>query len=113
MHREMRGEKSIEIRLEDVKLLEDSLFPDYQKGVGSAGIVTISIWRATEGQMFHLRRVIEDHPGDYEILLQIVNGGGTTPIYLSHHVNPTDTFKRAISEGLSRCELEVDHFEAA
>jgi len=45
MHREMRGEKSIEIRLDDVKLLEESLFPDYPKGANSAGIVTISIWR--------------------------------------------------------------------
>ncbi len=113
MHREMRGEKSIEIRLEDIKLLEDSLFPDYQKGAGSAGIVTISIWRATEGQMFRLRKVIEEHPGDYEILLQIVNGGGSTPIYLPQHVNPTDFFKKAVSEGLARCELEISHFEAA
>jgi DNA polymerase-3 subunit alpha len=112
MHREMRGEKSIEIRLEDVKLLEDSLFPDYQKGTGSAGIVTISIWRATEGQMFKLRKVIEDHPGEYEVLLQIENGVGSTPIYLSQHVNPTETFKKAVSEGLARCTIDIDHFEA-
>jgi len=112
MHREMRGEKSIEVRIEDVKLLEDSLFPDYQTGGGSAGVVTISIWRATEGQMFKLRRVIEDHPGEYEILLQIVNGVGSTPIYIPQHVNPTETFKKAVSEGLARCELDVNHFEA-
>lgn len=113
MHREQRGEKSIEVRLEDIKLLEDSLFPDFKKGAGSAGIVTISIWRATEGQMFKLRQIIEEHPGDYELLLQIVNGASIAPIFLPHHVNPTDTFKKAVSEGLARCELQIDHFDSA
>ncbi|MDR3690186.1 MAG: DNA polymerase III subunit alpha [Fimbriimonas sp.] len=113
MHREMRGEKSIEVRLEDIKPLEASLFPDFTKGMGAAGIVTISIWRATEGQMFKLRQVIEDHPGEYEVLLKIVNGNGTIPIYLNHHVNPTESFQKTISKGLSRCELEIQHNEAA
>ncbi len=109
MHREMRGEKSIEVRVDDVRPLEDSLFPDYQKSAGAAGTVTISIWRATEGQMFHLRQVIEDHPGDYEVLLQIVKGPDSTPIYLPHYVNPTDTFQKAVADGLTRCELGVEH----
>ena len=113
MHREMRGEKSIEIRMEDIKPIEPSLFPDFSQGAGSAGIVTISIWRATEGQMFNLRQVIEDHPGEYEVLIQIVNGHGTTPIYLPHQVNPTDVFQKTVTQGLSRCELEVQHNEAA
>ncbi len=112
MHREMRGEKSIEIRLEDVKPLEDSLFPE-SGGASSAGIVTISIWRATESQMFKLRRVIEEHPGEYELLIQIVEGGTTVPIYLPHHVNPTETFMKAVSLGLTRCELGIEHNEAA
>ena len=75
--------------------------------------MTISIWRATERQIFRLRQVIEDHPGDYEVMLQIVNGGMSTPIYLPTHVNPTETFQKAVSEGLTRCELGIHHHEAA
>ena len=113
MHREMRNEKSIEIRLEDIKALEASLFPEYAKGGQAAGIVTISIWRATEGQMFKLRQLIEEHPGDYEVLVQIMNGQNTTPFYLSYHVNPTEVFQKAVSTSISRCELEIHHQEAA
>jgi DNA polymerase-3 subunit alpha len=112
MHKEMRGEKSVEIRIDDANKLEVSLFPD-QVGPGSSGTVTISIWRATERQIFRLRQVIEDHPGDYEVMLQIVNGGMSTPIYLPTHVNPTETFQKAVSEGLTRCELGIHHHEAA
>ncbi len=113
-HRELRGEKLIEVRLDDIKLLEDSLFPDAPPGSASAGVVTIAISRATEGQMFKLRQVIEDHPGEYEVLVEVQNGGGTSmPIYLPQHVNPTDAFKKAVTDGLSRCELGVDHYDRA
>jgi len=108
MHREMRGEKSVEIRIEDVSPLEVSLFPDGSGTPGgSAGIVTISIWRATEKQMHRLRQLIEEHPGDYEVLIQIMHGAGCTPFYLPQHVNPTAVFKKAIAEGLTRAEVEV------
>jgi DNA polymerase-3 subunit alpha len=105
MHREMRGEKSVEIRIEDIKPLEASLLPA-EGNSKAAGLVTITIWRATERQMFNLRRLIEEHPGDYEVLIQIP---GFAPLYIPHHVNPTRTFGNAVCEGLTRCELEVTH----
>ena len=113
MHREMRGEKSIEVRLEDIRPLETSLFADQIQAGGAAGIVTISIWRATEGQMFKLREVIEEHPGDYEVLVQICDGNSSIPFYLPYFVNPTDVFQKAVSRGLSRCQVEIQHNEAA
>jgi len=113
MHREMRGEKSIEVRLEDIKPLETSLFADQIQSAGSAGTVTISIWRATEGQMFKLRNVIEEHPGDYEVLIQIYDGHSSIPFYVPYHVNPTDVFQKAVSKGLARCQVEIQHNEAA
>ena len=109
MHREMRGEKSIEIRIEDVKPLEATLLPIEGGPSKAAGLVTITIWRATERQMFNLRRLIEEHPGDYEVLIQIMVGSNPLPICISSHVNPTDSFCRAVCEGLTRCELDVKH----
>ncbi len=108
MHREMRGEKSVEIRVEDVKPLEASLELD-PVGGGAAGTVTISIWKATENQMFKLREIIEDHPGDYECVLQIMIGSSMTPMFLTQHVNPTDTFRKVITESLVRASVEVVH----
>ncbi|MGV3616859.1 MAG: DNA polymerase III subunit alpha [Fimbriimonas sp.] len=108
MHREMRGEKSVELRIEDVKPL------DTDGHVGStdsrsAGLVTITIWRATEKQMIGLRKMIESNPGDYEVCVQIMNGGSCLPIYLAHHVNPTEELVAAICQGLTRCEVDVTH----
>jgi DNA polymerase III alpha subunit len=108
MHREMRGEKSVELRIEDVKPL------DTDGHVGgtdsrSAGLVTITIWRATEKQMIGLRKMIESNPGDYEVCVQIMNGAGCIPIYLTHHVNPTEEFIAEVCQGLTRCEVDVTH----
>jgi len=108
LHREMRGEKSIEIRIEDVRPLEASLLP--QEGSNSAaGTVTINIWRATERQVHNLRQLVDDHPGDYEVAIQVMSSTNVNPLYLTSHVNPTDVFCRAVKEGLTRGEPEVEH----
>jgi DNA polymerase-3 subunit alpha len=109
MHREMRGEKSVEIRIEDIKPLEPGLDLGYTGGGGAAGTVTISIWKATEKQMRWLRQLVDDHPGDYECVIQVMHGSGCTPIYLVQHVNPTDAFCTAVCEGIMRCEVDVQH----
>ncbi len=111
MFREMRGERSVEIRLEEVKPLEPTLELGYTGGGGAAGTVRLSIWRATEKQMHRLRQLVEAHPGDYEMVIQIMHPGGMVPIFLTHHVNPTEVFRKAACEGLARCEMEVEHGE--
>jgi len=109
LHREMRGEKSIEIRIDDVRPLEASLLPN-EGSNSAAGTVTINVWRATERQVHHLRQLVDDHPGDYEVVLYIMSGSAQ-PLYLTAHVNPTDTFKRAVGDSLVRCELDIEHRE--
>ena len=111
MHREMRGEKSIEIRIEEIRPLDTALDLGYTGGSGTEGTVTIRIWRATETQLAQLRRIIDEHPGDYECVVQIMRDGGCTPIYLTQNVKPTDTFCRAIEKSLARAEVEVQHNE--
>jgi DNA polymerase-3 subunit alpha len=109
MHREMKGEKSIEIRVEDVKKLdsEPSLISN---GSSLSGLVTVVVPKATKTQFMKLRQIIEDHPGDYEVLLQIPDDGNCRQVYLTHHVKPSDSFKRAIQQCLFRCEIDVmDH----
>ena len=63
--------------------------------------------------MFKLRNVIEEHPGDYEVLIQIYDGHSSIPFYVPYHVNPTDVFQKAVSKGLARCQVEIQHNEAA
>ncbi|AIE87180.1 DNA polymerase III subunit alpha [Fimbriimonas ginsengisoli] len=108
MHREMRGEKSVEVRIEDIKPLEASLLP-VDGPSRAAGKVSLTIWRATEREMFNLRRLIEEHPGDYELFIQIMVGSTPQMLPVPHHVNPTQTFCTAICEGLTRAELDVTH----
>ena len=105
-----RGEKSVEIRLDDVRPLEATLGlePPPQ---GGAGTVTISIWKATEKQMRQLKRIVDEHPGDYECVIQVMMGANCIPIYLTQHVNPTEVFKRAVADGLVRANVEVVHVD--
>lgn len=108
--REMRGEKSTEVRVEDVKPLEMTGYvppPDLR----SAGMVTLTIWRATETQMEVLKELIEASPGDYEMCLQIHVPPTCIPIYLSNHVNPSSEFLDAIMKNLVRCEIDVVHHD--
>ncbi len=109
MHRELRGEKSIEIRIEDVKPLEPTLDLGPTGGGGAAGTVKIRLSRATERQVVRLRTILEEFPGDYQVMLQITPEENHLPFYPIHHVNPSDTFLRAIKESLVRGDVSVEH----
>jgi len=108
MHREMRGEKSVEVRIEDIRPLEESLLP-LESSHKSAGVLTVTIWRATERETHNLRKLFEDHPGDYEVLVQIMRDGNPSPYYLTQHINPTPSLCSAVCEGLTRCEIALKH----
>ena len=105
--REMRGEREIEIRIDDVKPLSDTLELSYTGSIGASGTVTISVWRATSTQMASLKRLLDEHPGDYEVLLQVMSGNIAVPVYLMHHVNPTEMFVSAVTDSLARCDVKV------
>lgn len=106
-----RGDKTIEIRLESITPLEPALELPTPPG-GSAGTVTISVWKATESQLRQLKRVIDEHPGDYECVIHVIKESNCMPIFLTQHVNPTDTFQKAVKGGLVRAVVEVSHGEA-
>jgi DNA polymerase-3 subunit alpha len=102
-HREMRGESTIEIRVKDVKPLEQSLDLGPRNGTGG-GTVTLNITRATETELFKLKNVLEEHPGDHEVLVQLPEG---VAFYTNHVVKPCDSLQKAIKSVLPRCEVLV------
>lgn len=108
MHREMRGEKSVEIRIEDIRPLDTSGYVP-PVDMRSAGLLTVTIYRATETQMKALRDLILAHPGDFEIHLQIMVNGSFVPIYLTHHVDATEEFVQQVCRGLTRAEVQLTH----
>src|SRR5205807_1911674 len=92
MHRERGSEKSIEVRVEDVKPLEPGLdLGPFAEGP-PAKLARISIWRATLAQINALREIIERFPGDYEVQIQILPEDSYAPIYPGKHIKPTDEF---------------------
>lgn len=108
MHREMRGEKSVEIRVEEIKPLEDRLV----LGAGDdseTGMVRVFLRRATEKQMFDLRRVIDEFPGSYAVMLQVAPEETFSPVFLAQHVDPSEAFKLGVAEAVPRSEVEIMH----
>jgi DNA polymerase III subunit alpha len=113
MHREMRGEKSVEVRVEDLSPLEPTLDLGYTRGGGSAGVVAIRVPRATETQVLKLRQIVDEHPGDFELLIQILPEENFPPIYAVQHVKPTEAFLQAIANAVPRAEVKVESDAAA
>ncbi len=106
-HREMRGEKSIEVRVDDVKPLEAALDIGFEGGSQAAGTVTITLRRATSTQIAELKQLVDEHPGDYQVIVQVTTGNIGVPVYLVQHVNPTETFVKAIRQGITAGDVEV------
>lgn len=103
-----RTEGAREVRVEDIKPLEASLDIGLPGPSNASGTVTLRMRKATETQLRRLRLVIDDHPGDFEMLLHIMDGTDHIPVILVQHVNPVETFKLAIKELLPGSLLETE-----
>ncbi len=108
MHREMRGEKSVDLRIDDINPIEPTLELGYTGGAGAAGTVRIEIERVAPSQLDCLKKLIEEHPGDYQVILQIMPETDYLPIYPTHHVKPSEAFLQAIRQCLLRGQVVVD-----
>lgn len=112
MHRDrpgVGGEKTVEIRLEDLRPLEATLDLAYAADPGSPGMVEIRLRRATETQMRHLRELIDDHPGSYELMIQILPTDQHAPIYALQRVDASSTFMKHVQELISGSEVRLNH----
>ncbi|HWA83090.1 MAG TPA: DNA polymerase III subunit alpha [Fimbriimonadaceae bacterium] len=113
MHRERGSEKSIEVRVEDVKPLE----PGLDLGPFADGpppkLVRIAFWRATKAQLESLQAVLDRHPGDYEVQIQIRPEDSHAPIYPGKHVKQCDAFIDEVKEVFRNVEIEFSDRDAS
>lgn len=107
MHREMRGEKSVELRLDNVQPLEGTL--EFGAVDDSVGTVKIFLPKATPSELRQFRRLVDEFPGDYDLMLQVLPEDSFLPYYPTQHVNPSETFLRAARERLTRARIEIVH----
>lgn len=111
MHKEMRGEKTVELRIDKIEPLEANL--DLAAVDDSVGTVRVFLPKATPSEIRSFRRLVDEFPGDYELVLQVLPDTEFPPHYLTQHVNPTEVFVRAAKEKLTAARIEVVHGAAA
>lgn len=107
MHREMRGEKSVEIRIEDVKPVQTTMEFDRPTETNAQGLVKISIKRATPTQLLQLKELIEQNPGSYEVSIEVLTDDPAPSINITHHVKPTPEFKEKVERQVVNAKVKV------
>jgi DNA polymerase-3 subunit alpha len=106
-HRELRGEKLIEVRLDDLKPLEPTLEFGRNGESNAEGLVEISLRRATPNQLLTLKQLIVDNPGSYEVRIQILDEELGEPIEITHHVKPTTDFLSRVRNQVTSAKVNV------
>jgi DNA polymerase-3 subunit alpha len=110
MHRERPGnggDKTIEIRMEDVQPLEPTLDLGSIRSSDAAGVVLIKVFKATRDGMQKMKEVLKQFKGDFEVQLQIMPKEENEIQFLQYTVEPTPTFREAIERSLSNAKVEV------
>lgn len=110
MHRDRPGnggDKTIEVRLEDVSPLEPTLELTNGNISDAPGTVLIQVSRATKAEMFMLKNVLQLHRGDFEVQIQILPREENPPIFLPFTVEPSTVFRAAVEKTLSYGKVEV------
>lgn len=107
MHREMRGEKSVEIRIEDVKPVQSTMEFDRPNETNAQGLVKISIKRATPTQLLQLKELIEQNPGSYEVTIEVLSDD-SQPIPLVQHVKPSPEFQATVERQVVNAKIKVE-----
>lgn len=109
MHRERPGnggEKSIEVRLEEVEPLLEPMLDLHTNG-SSPGTIEIRIHQATERQLLGLKDVLAKHPGTFDVKIQIMPADSYLPIPAPHSVEPSDGLFSEIKGLITKAEVEV------
>jgi DNA polymerase-3 subunit alpha len=109
-HRERNGEKSVEVRLDDIELLEAPLpldFADMPMPTDREGMVKIVLCAATGDQLRTLRDVIEDCPGEYAVAILVAPEGKYPPFLAERGVDP-ELFLPALKSLSARFEVTVE-----
>jgi DNA polymerase-3 subunit alpha len=112
MHRDRPGnggDKTIEVRLEDVQPLEPTLDLQINQLPDIGGLVTLKIFRATEKQLGSLKGVLERNQGGYEVFIQIMPDDTHQPFFVPYRIEPSDEVLHQIKGSVGRCDIKVIH----
>jgi DNA polymerase-3 subunit alpha len=101
------GEKSVELRIEEVSRLEIQEGPGLYGDDTMTGSVLLRIPKATESQLKTLRRLIESTKGEYGVVIQFGEGDCIYPVELLHRVEPHQEFVQGIRKTIPGCDIEV------
>jgi len=101
------GEKSIEIRVDDLSMLEMMKEVKLGEHDQEKGILHVRIRRATRAQLEALTRVVKENPGDFRCLLQVGDPTEYTPIELTTRVNPTRRMLGLVEQTVPECNCEI------
>jgi DNA polymerase III subunit alpha len=105
--KERNGERSSEIRLFEIKPLEGRLDLANFDEAPQVGSVIIKVSRATETQMRRLQQLLQDHPGDHEVFVQLEPIHDYPPMPLSVLVKVTDFLTKEICRMFGRDSVVI------
>lgn len=111
-HREMRGQRSVEVRVFDAEPLPMPEGADEEDDT-ALGTVTLVLDRARRENLMALRNAIERFPGAYRIFLEVPNNGkGAETIELLHRVDPSEAFRKLAARAAPGVQVRVvnSHF---
>lgn len=112
MHRERPGsggEKSVEVRMESVELLQPSLM-GVDRIETANGMAVIKLRRATRDQLVRLREVFDSHPGEAEVVIQVEPIDENPLIHIPVAVNPHNGFADAVRKAVPGAKVELMGF---
>ncbi len=113
MHREMRGEKSVEIRVEDLKPVQATMEFDRANQTNAQGLVQISIKRATPSQLVQLKQIIDENPGSYEVTIEVLSDDSAPAIPLIQHVKPSSEFRAQVEKQVVNAKIKIQDWSTA
>lgn len=108
MHRERPGnggEKTIEVRLEDISPLEPELGFGPEIEPDRSAVLRIS--RATRSQIEQLGQILRQHPGEYEVCIEIQSNGGKQRVHVPATIDPSPDFMDEAKKAIPRMSIEL------
>lgn len=105
-HRGRNGDSKVEIRVEEILPMSPDQMSLTWGDDSVGGSILVRIMAATRRQIDGLRQIIEENPGDHEVVLQV--GETTTePIVLLRRVAARAELVNEIRRIIDRCEVQV------
>jgi DNA polymerase III subunit alpha len=98
------GESEVEIRLDDLHPLEPRLDNMPSQNVP---LVAIRLRQATNRQIAKLADVLQQHPGGYEVMIEIEPSDEIAPIYTRLLIEPDDDFKLKLKSTIPDARFEI------